>query len=62
LNEPAALKVTVNVRVPDWSCAGCGMLALASEDVIWMLFVTVVTVFQVASQARTVMSNGMPVT
>jgi hypothetical protein len=56
------LKVTVNVRVPDWSCAGLGSVALASLEVIWTLFVTVFTTAHVLSTAFTVTVNGMPAT
>src|SRR6185295_5283171 len=62
LNVPAALNVTVKVRVPDWSCAGAGRVALASDEVIWMASETVLTSVHVLSHARTVMSNGMPET
>src|SRR5262245_53288755 len=62
LKVPAALKVTVKTRVPDWSCADAGSVALASDDVIWIASETVVTRVHVLSQARTVMSNGMPAT
>src|SRR5205807_1128294 len=57
---PAALKVTEKVSVPAWSCAGAGSVALASELSTWIALVTVATVFQPESQARTVTVKGTP--
>ena len=50
----------MNRRCPDTSWAWPGSEALPSELRIWTASVTVVTVFQDASHARTVMSNGTP--
>src|SRR5262245_19766083 len=62
VNVPAALSVTVYVPTPDCSWAGPGSVALASDDWISMELPTLVTVFQLRSQARTGMLNETPVT
>ena len=59
LKLPAAFSVTVNVRVPDWSWADAGSVALASVDRIWTASVTVFTRFHWLSHARTVIVKGM---
>jgi len=55
---PAALNVTVKTPSPATSCAGGGIVALPSDDKMRMTLVTVVTVFQLLSQARTRTVNG----
>src|SRR6185369_8434392 len=57
---PAVLIVTLKVCVPEISAVLAGRLALVSEEVIPTVSVTVVTAFQLASTAFTVMLNGVP--
>jgi hypothetical protein len=61
-NVPAALNVTWKERVPAFNEAVAGRVALASEERIEIALVTVVTVAQVSSHARTVTVNGTPAT
>src|SRR5436190_17874880 len=56
---PAVLSVTLKVCVPEISALLAGRLALASEEVIPTVSVTVVTAFQLASTALTVTLNGV---
>jgi hypothetical protein len=60
VKEPAALSVTWTVFVPLASEKEDGSEALPSVEVSVTEFVTVVTRFQVLSQARTVTLNGTP--
>jgi hypothetical protein len=57
---PAVFKVTLKLFVPATIAALAGRAALASEEVIPTVSVTVVTVFQLASTALTVTLNGVP--
>src|SRR5947207_2498407 len=57
---PAVFKLTLKVRVPATSAALAGRTALASEEVIPTVSLTVVTGFQLASTALTVTLNGVP--
>src|SRR5262252_6784176 len=59
LKLPLEFSVTAKVRVPDWSCAAAGSVALASVVRIWTASVTVFTRFHWLSHARTVTLNGM---
>ena len=57
---PAALNVTLTVTSPANSEVGEGSDAPVSDDVRSTILVTVTSVFQVASHARTVTVNGIP--
>ena len=60
VNDPAALSCTEKLRAPFTSAAGPRSVALASVEESWTMLVTLVTVFHVASHARTRTVNGMP--
>ena len=60
VREPAVLKVTLKVLVPETSAALPGSAALASEDVMPTVSVAEVTGFQFASTALTVTLNAAP--
>src|SRR5438105_849749 len=57
---PAVLSVTLKLWLPPTSAALAGRPALASEEVIAMVSVGVVTGFQLASTALTVTLNAVP--
>ena len=57
---PTVFKATLRVWVPATKPTLAGSSALASEEVIPTVSVTVVTLFQLASTALTVTLNGVP--
>src|SRR5205814_4944733 len=57
---PAVLSVTLKLRVPPTSAASLGKVALVSDEVISTVSVTLVTRFQNASTALTVIMNTAP--
>ena len=57
---PAVLRVTLNVFVPATSRSSLGRVALTSVEAILTTSVTVLTRFQLASTALTVMLNAVP--
>src|SRR5436853_6308516 len=57
---PAVFSVTLNVFVPELSAALDGSAALLSDDVMPTLSPTVLTTFQLASTALTVILKAVP--